>query len=85
MNDTFYVCYSVCEKKDTSLLDAFVGILYIIYSLFINLIARKLLDIVQGVFWWSEREQEGVGMIKAYENQQKVIFEGVGEYGIPEI
>ena len=24
-------------------------------------------------------------MIKAYENQQKVIFEGVGEYDIPEI
>ena len=24
-------------------------------------------------------------MIKAYENQQKVIFEGAGEYDIPEI
>ena len=44
----------VSGKKDTSLLDAFVGILYIIYSLFINLIAKKLLDIVQGVFLWSD-------------------------------
>lgn len=59
--------------------------MYIIYSLFIDLIARKLLDIVQGVFWWSEKVQKGVGMIRNYENQQKVIFEGAGEYGIPEI